>query len=219
MVSVEASSKHYLDGQCSYSFDRKKANANRNSGNFQVPWVLLRTLLGIWSIIAIEITLYWNAVTNVYAVNTPGQVIPLTVGLGSMFAVCARFLRYKPRTQDLAQDILRLHGVLPIFPAGGDLDLESRISEDSTQEEFCDSGISPAASNNDVQPDKKSRPSGEDAEIDEKATQMAEASPTEGVPVTEKKDTGNTNSAAIESADTDNTSGIRTLQTSIEHVI
>jgi hypothetical protein len=35
----------------------------------------------VFSIIGIEMTLYWNSISNVYTINTTGQLIPFVIGL------------------------------------------------------------------------------------------------------------------------------------------
>lgn len=37
----------------------------------------------VWSILAIELTLRWNSVTDVYEVQSTGQLIPLIIGVAS----------------------------------------------------------------------------------------------------------------------------------------
>ncbi|UPK89824.1 hypothetical protein LCI18_000759 [Fusarium solani-melongenae] len=43
------------------------------------PYLRIFALLG--SILSIELTLYWNGVTDVYSVSTTGQLIPLVIGI------------------------------------------------------------------------------------------------------------------------------------------
>ena len=41
----------------------------------------------IFAIASIELTLQWNAVTDVYGVDSTGQIIPLMVGAASLITV------------------------------------------------------------------------------------------------------------------------------------
>ncbi len=36
----------------------------------------------VWSIIAIELTIHWNNISGMYALDSTGQYVPLAVGLG-----------------------------------------------------------------------------------------------------------------------------------------
>lgn len=36
----------------------------------------------VWSILAIELTIHWNNISDMYALDTTGQYVPLTIGLG-----------------------------------------------------------------------------------------------------------------------------------------
>ena len=38
----------------------------------------------VWSILAIELIIYWNSISDVYDISSTGQVIPLSVGFGSL---------------------------------------------------------------------------------------------------------------------------------------
>ena len=44
---------------------------------------------------AIELTLKWNDITNVYQLNTTGQIIPFVIGLSLFANVCWRLLDSK----------------------------------------------------------------------------------------------------------------------------
>jgi hypothetical protein len=46
----------------------------------------------IWSILGVELTLSWNRVTDVYDVNTTGQIIPLILGMGILVLVIWRLI-------------------------------------------------------------------------------------------------------------------------------
>jgi hypothetical protein len=35
----------------------------------------------VYSVIGIEMTLYWNSIRDVYTINTTGQLIPFVIGL------------------------------------------------------------------------------------------------------------------------------------------
>jgi len=37
-----------------------------------------------YSVIGIEMTLYWNSITGVYTINTTGQLIPFVIGLAGL---------------------------------------------------------------------------------------------------------------------------------------
>lgn len=49
-------------------------------------------IIYVWLIIAVELTLKWNAVEGVYMIDSTGQVIPLVVGLGIMINITWRFI-------------------------------------------------------------------------------------------------------------------------------
>ena len=38
----------------------------------------------IWSLVAVELTLYWNGVTGVYGIDSTGQLIPFITGVLSL---------------------------------------------------------------------------------------------------------------------------------------
>jgi hypothetical protein len=40
-----------------------------------------------YSVIGIEMTLYWNSITGVYTINTTGQLIPFVIGLAGLAKV------------------------------------------------------------------------------------------------------------------------------------
>jgi hypothetical protein len=40
-----------------------------------------------YSIIGIEMTLYWNSISGVYTINTTGQLIPFVIGLACLTKV------------------------------------------------------------------------------------------------------------------------------------
>ena len=46
---------------------------------------LFTTLLSIWCIVGIELTLYWNSVSGIYDISTTGQVIPFVIGTGLLY--------------------------------------------------------------------------------------------------------------------------------------
>ena len=52
-------------------------------------------IIYIWLIIAVELTLKWNAVEGVYMVNSTGQVIPLVVGIGIMLNIFWKLIRHE----------------------------------------------------------------------------------------------------------------------------
>lgn len=35
----------------------------------------------LWAIAAVELSLYWNQITGVYAINSTGQLIPFIIGI------------------------------------------------------------------------------------------------------------------------------------------
>ena len=41
----------------------------------------------IWTILGIELTLLWNSVSGVYAVDSTGQLIPLVIGSASLVPI------------------------------------------------------------------------------------------------------------------------------------
>jgi hypothetical protein len=45
----------------------------------------------IYSVVGIELTLYWNSINGVYTINTTGQLIPFVIGLLGLLRVL-----YKP---------------------------------------------------------------------------------------------------------------------------
>jgi ATP/ADP translocase len=44
----------------------------------------LTTLWMIWSLLAIELTLFWNGITDVYDIKSTGQLIPFITGILSI---------------------------------------------------------------------------------------------------------------------------------------
>ena len=47
----------------------------------------------ILSIVAIELTLKWNKVLEIYSIASIGQYVPLTVGVGSFISICWRLVQ------------------------------------------------------------------------------------------------------------------------------
>lgn len=58
-------------------------------------WAFIGLPTLIWSVMAIELTLKWNGITNVYQLNTTGQIIPFVIGLSLFANVCWRLLDSK----------------------------------------------------------------------------------------------------------------------------
>lgn len=49
--------------------------------------VVTGILFATWSVLAVELTLVWNSVKEVYTVKSTGQIIALVVGLGILVKV------------------------------------------------------------------------------------------------------------------------------------
>ena len=47
----------------------------------------------VWSILAIELTIHWNNITNMYTIDNIGQYVPLAVGLGGFVRLIYRGLK------------------------------------------------------------------------------------------------------------------------------
>lgn len=43
-----------------------------------------------YSIISVELMLYWNGITDVYSIRSVGQLIPFVIGLAGLLKVCAK---------------------------------------------------------------------------------------------------------------------------------
>ena len=46
----------------------------------------------VWSILAIELTIHWNNISGMYALDSTGQYVPLAVGLGGFLRLLYRLL-------------------------------------------------------------------------------------------------------------------------------
>lgn len=68
-------------------------------------FMLLGCFALVYSVLGIELTLYWNGVTEVYSVRTTGQLIPLTIGACGL----AQFL-YAPAV-DVSRSICRFYAL------------------------------------------------------------------------------------------------------------
>jgi hypothetical protein len=59
-----------------------------------IDWIIegvhgpeLSVLSLIYSVLGIELTLYWNHIRDVYTINTTGQLIPFVIGLAGLAKV------------------------------------------------------------------------------------------------------------------------------------
>ena len=59
---------------------------------------LFTTLLSLWCIVGIELTLFWNSVSGIYDISTTGQVIPFVIGTGLLYVSTRNAI--KSRTHD-----------------------------------------------------------------------------------------------------------------------
>lgn len=50
-------------------------------------WTFVGLMWIIWSIIAIELTLFWNGATGIYDISSTGQLIPFIIGILSLFGL------------------------------------------------------------------------------------------------------------------------------------
>jgi hypothetical protein len=52
---------------------------------------LLSLIIFVWSVLGVELTLVWNSVSDVYRVDSTGQLIPIAIGLGGFIPIIYRF--------------------------------------------------------------------------------------------------------------------------------
>ena len=53
-------------------------------------------IISIWFVLCIELTLRWNSISDIYKVNTTGQLIPFVTGLGATAAAILNAIRTPP---------------------------------------------------------------------------------------------------------------------------
>lgn len=58
-----------------------------NMNSYTVYSAIVGFMILFWTIIAIELTLYWNSVTGIYSLDSSGQLIALIVGLGTFLSL------------------------------------------------------------------------------------------------------------------------------------
>jgi hypothetical protein len=69
-------------------------------------WFFLCVNLGsfIWTIIAVELIIYWNNISAVYTVSSTGQIIPLIIGFGGfwrvLISICVGWTKSSPWNSD-----------------------------------------------------------------------------------------------------------------------
>jgi hypothetical protein len=65
---------------------------------------LCSLIIILWSIIAIEATLGWNAVTEIYIITSTGQLIPFIVGIAGIVRVTFLLIsRWQVKVSDIWQ--------------------------------------------------------------------------------------------------------------------
>ena len=60
---------------------------------YRIRWAVIGLLSYMVSIVAIEVILKWNKVSNVYSIASTGQYVGLIIGLGSFASVCWTLVR------------------------------------------------------------------------------------------------------------------------------
>ena len=48
---------------------------------------IINPLALIWSVLGIELTLYWNSISGVYTIKSTGQLIPFVIGLTGLLKI------------------------------------------------------------------------------------------------------------------------------------
>jgi hypothetical protein len=48
---------------------------------------IINALALIWSVLGIELTLYWNSISGVYTIKSTGQLIPFVIGLTGLLKI------------------------------------------------------------------------------------------------------------------------------------
>ena len=54
--------------------------------------VFTASLVDLWCLVAIETTLKWNKITDIYNLQSTGQFIPLIIGIGGVLSVMLSLL-------------------------------------------------------------------------------------------------------------------------------
>ncbi|RSL38759.1 hypothetical protein CEP53_014602 [Fusarium sp. AF-6] len=87
--------------------DRGAGGGNMRQKSLDIAILSVKAVYMISFLLAVELTLYWNRVTQVYSVDTPGQLIPLIIGLCGLVQFLYPPLRRRFRDQGILQKMIR----------------------------------------------------------------------------------------------------------------